>query len=68
MSMLPGASTMGTEEPRSAREWGKKGLTLFHSSHAGAPGPPPTVIAPGSWVLGVAYSGLQGGREQLTGA
>lgn len=42
MSMLPGASsTLGTEEPQSAREWGKEGLTLFHSSHAGAPGPLP---------------------------
>lgn len=29
---------------------------------------PPTVTAPGSWVLGVAYGGLRGGREQLTGA
>lgn len=65
MSMLPGASsTLGTEEPRSARESGKEGLTSFHSSHAGAPGPS---HCHSSRQLGP-RSGLRGGREQLTGA
>lgn len=67
LPVLPGASTLRTEEPGPSGSGGRKGsfhsIVLMQGS-----GAPRTITAPGSWVLGTGSTTCRANREQLRGA